>query len=468
MRGWVVAARITIALAALLEIGCASHVPPVPDVAVNGLDTDVRNAIETALKQAVAEPKSAQASGRLGMVLEAHQLFDPAVLAYRRAVLLDPKEFNWHYYLALSLQQPEQALPAIDDALHIRPDYAPAILKRGELLYKLGRFKESEAALQPLLARDPNSAAALYQLARVKYSEEDFAAAEDLYRRACQAYPTYGAALYGLAETGKRLGHAEAAANFELAELNKNDTPPADDPALREVEGLATGIENRLTTAKQMIHRKDFEGAAKLYKEVLKQYPDNPDCLVNLLYLAQFPGQASPDEVEAYYARARELKPPLPQVYMYYGTALASQGRYDAAVASINKAIAMKPDFPEAHAWLADVMERQNRPDQAVAQYRKALEIQPSLRPARLELAKLLLNGGRSREAIPALLPALDVNDSMTPVFMMFLAQAYVNTGDYQKAKDSLRQARVRLAKDGPSNLLEQVDRGLAQLGTRP
>jgi tetratricopeptide (TPR) repeat protein len=451
-----------------MALSCGSSVPPVPAVSVAGLDADVRGALQKAHDEAVAKPKNGAASGRLGMVLEAHQLYDPAVLAYRRAIRLEPKEFAWRYYLALSLQQPDQALSAIEDALKIRTDYAPAILKRGELLYKLGRLKESEAALQPLLAKDPNSAVTLYQLARVKYGESDFAAAEDFYRRACTAYPTFGAAWYGLAETGKRLGHtAESASDFELAELNKNDNPPPEDILLNHLQDLATGIENRLTTAKQMVHRRQFDEATRLYKEVLEKYPDNPDSLVNLLYLAQFPNQATPQEVEAWFAKAREIKPPLPQVYMYYGTALAAQGKYDAAAAAIHKALEMKPGFPEAHAWLADVMERENKPDQAIAQYRVALTIQPSLRPARLELAKLLLYTGRSREAIPELLPALQVNDTYTPFFLMFLAQAYSNTGDTQKARESLKDARSQVLKTGPQNLLPQIDQGLAQLGTQ-
>ena len=73
-------------LAALLELSCAKSVPPVPLITVDGLDADVRTAILKARDEAVAQPKSAQASGNLGMVLEAHTLYQPAVPAYQRAV----------------------------------------------------------------------------------------------------------------------------------------------------------------------------------------------------------------------------------------------------------------------------------------------------------------------------------------------------------------------------------------------
>src|ERR1700733_12505255 len=103
----------SVTLAALLELSCAKSVPPVPAVTVDGLDADVKNALLKSRDQAVAQPKSAEASGNLGMVLEAHTLYQPAALAFQRAVRLDPKEFRWRYYLAVAqdyASQPEQAL----------------------------------------------------------------------------------------------------------------------------------------------------------------------------------------------------------------------------------------------------------------------------------------------------------------------------------------------------------------------
>lgn len=456
----------------LLNVSCSRPLPLVPTVSLSGLDADVRGAIEEAHNQAIAQPKSGQATGRLGMVLEAHTLYDPAALAFQRAILLDPGEFRWRYYLAIALEntsKPDEALAAVTDALRIHPDYTPAVLKRGALLLRLGRFPETDAVLAPLLVKNPGSAETLYTLGRVRFAQGDFAAAEDLYRRACEAYPTYGAAWFGLAEAGRRLGHtAESDKDFRLAESYKDHNPPAEDPLRSEVAKLATGIENRLTEAKRLMDRRNFDEASQIYKAVLTQHPDNPDSLVNLLYMAQFPNQSSPGEVEALYTTARRVSPDVPKVYLYYGTALASQGKYDAAVAAIEKGISLKPDDGEAHAWLADVMMRQHRPDEAIEQYRRTLEVEPSFRPARLMLGQLLITTGRSREAIPVLLPALQQNDKTTPVLLMTLAQAYANSGDRAKATEYLKQARPLVLQSGPPQLLTQLDQGLAQLGSHP
>jgi predicted Zn-dependent protease len=184
--------------------------------------------------------------------------------------------------------------------------------------------------------------------------------------------------------------------------------------------------------------------------------------------MAQFPNQSSPEEVEALYATASRVSPDVPKVYLYYGTALASQGKYEAAVAAIEKGISLKPDDGEAQAWLADVMMRQHKPTQAIEHYRLALKVEPSFRPARLMLGQLLITTGRSGEAIPVLLPALQGNDKMTPVFLMTLAQAYANSGDRAKATEFLQQARPLVLQSGPPQLLAQIDQGLAQLGSHP
>jgi tetratricopeptide (TPR) repeat protein len=404
------------------------------------------------------------------MVLQAHDLNQPAVPAYRRAVRLDPKDFGWRYYLALCLEKTgalDQALASVSEGLRIRPDYAPAILKRAELLLKLGRLPESAAVLEPFLAKNPDSPLALYFLGRVKFAQQNFAAADDLYRRAAQAYPAFGSAWFGLAETSKRLGHsAETEKDYQLAETWKDHSPPGADEYYAQMMKLATGILNRLMEAKKLLNKLELDRSAQIYKEVLKQHPDNLDSLVNLLDIARFPHQATPEETEDLYQRARAASPQLPEVYMYHGTALATQGKYDAAVAEIVKAIQLEPKNAEAHAWLANVRERQHRSADAIEQYRIAIALQPDFRIARLELAKTLLFAGRSLEAIPVLLPALQAEDENTPVAMMFLVQAYVNTGDRATARKYLEQAHQYVLRNGPSRLLPQIESNLRSLGS--
>ncbi|MBZ5576955.1 MAG: tetratricopeptide repeat protein [Acidobacteriia bacterium] len=447
-------------------------IPPVPTPSLEGADADVRNAVLMAYQQAVAAPDSGQASGHLGMVLQAHTFYQQAALSFERAIRLDPKEFAWRYDLALTLQpmsRLEEALDAISAALRIRPDYAPAVLTKGELLFQLGRFQKSAAAYESLLAQTPGStgpvsAAALYGLARVKYAQQDLPTAEDLYRRACQAYPTFGAAYYGLASAQRGLRQeAEATKNFELAARYRDDRPPVPNPVLDQVSALITGANSRMELADQALKKGNAEQVARLSEETLQRQPDNFDALMNLLLLAQSSNRYD-DRLDSLFAAARRISPQVPNVYNYYGVALARQGKYDAAAAALRKSIELDPDSGQAHLWLAKLLDRQNRPAEAIEQYQRALAADPSNRGLQMELWRILIVQGRGREALSQLLPALQTDDSHKSFLTLLAGEAYLSTGDVGSARQYLEQARGLVQTEGRPDLVAQIEQELKRL----
>jgi tetratricopeptide (TPR) repeat protein len=402
------------------------------------------------------------------MVLHAHALYPPAALAYERAIRLEPKEFSWPYYLALVQQQlsrPEKALDSLTAALRIRSEYAPAILQRGDLLFQLGRFKESGEAYESLLAQDTRSAEALYGLARVKYAAKDLTAAEDLYRRACQAYPAFGAAYYGLGLVSRSHGNeAESIKYFEQAQLHSADRPPAADPVFNQVAELATGVYYHLAQGDQLAHKGEMEQAARLNEEMLRRDPENFTFVLNLLYLSRFLDRFDDGELETLYTKAKQLDPQVPLIYNYYGSALARQGKFEAAAAALRKAIELNPESGEPHAMLAEILERQNRPAEAIEQYQRALAAQSSDRATQMKLWRALIVQGRGREAIPQLISALNTDDSFSSLRLVLLGEAYRTTGEAGKARDYLEQARNRVRTEGPPGLLGQIDQELKEL----
>ena len=405
------------------------------------------------------------------MVLQANSLNQPAVLSYERAIRLEPKEFAWRYYLALVLQQmsqPEKTLDALSGALHIRPGYAPAVLRQGDVLFQLARFPESTAAYQSVLAQDPASAEALYGLARVKQAQGDMSAAEDLYRRACQAYPTFGAAYYGLATAGRSLGHEEESAkNFELAKRYTNDRPPGNDPLLGQVAQLSTGVSRRLEESNQLAKQGKMEEAAKMNEAILERDPENLSVLLNLLYLARFVARLD-GQVETLDAKAIRIDPQNPLIYNHYGVVMLRQGKFDAAAAALRKSIELRPDYAEPHKWLGEVLERQNRPAEAIEQYQRALAAEPDDRPVQMKLWWDLIIQNRGREAIPQLLRALQIDDSFTSMRLVLLGEAYRTTGEIAKSRQYLEQARSRVRSQGPPELLAQIEQELKELPQRP
>jgi tetratricopeptide (TPR) repeat protein len=392
------------------------------------------------------------------MVLQAHAVYPPALIAYERAIRLEPKEFAWRYYYALVVWQlsgPEKALAPFGDALKLRPDYTPAILKKADLLYQLGRFQESAAAYGSV----PSEAEALYGMGRVKYAQHDLPAAEDFYVRACRAFPMYGAAYYGLAVTQRGLGReSEAAKNFELAQRYDKDHPPSTDSLAGEVAALATGVYRHLVEGDRLAHQGNVEEAAKLNEGILSRDPQNFTAILNLLYLARFVDRPA-GQIDDLYSRAAKINPEAPVIYVYYGAALAHQGKFDAASTAARKAIELRPDFTEAHVLLGELMEGQNHPAEAIEQYRLARSSEPRLQ---LKLWRLLIIQGRSSEAIPEMVADLHLDDQYSALRRVLLGEAYLTTGDFAKARQYLEQARSRAPE-----MAGQIDQELEQIARR-
>jgi tetratricopeptide (TPR) repeat protein len=465
-------AMLTGAIVAVFVLcSCSGRVPPVPKPQVERFDPEVRDAVMAAYQQAASQLSSAPASGRLGMVLHAHAMYPLAAAAYQRAIRLEPDEFAWRYYLALTLTQmakPEEALKALSEALRKRPGYAPAMLKKGELLFQLGLLRKSQSAYEELLAQEPGSATALEGLARVKYAQKDMASAEDLYREACEAFSNFGAAYYGLATAARALGkEAEAANNFSLAQRYSGQSPPTEDPVLDQVSELAVGSSNRLQAGLLLVQQGKLDEAANLYEDILKHDPARTAAWIELLYLARFLNRLD-SQVDSLYASAVRLNPKVPEFYNNYGAAALRQGRMDVAAIALRKAIELKPDYAEAHTWLAEILESQHRMPEAVNEYQRAVTADPSYRKARIQLGRVLLNLQRDRDAISYLLPALQVEDDQTSFVLVLLGEAYLYTGDRPTARRYLEHARTRVRTEGPPKLLAEIEDELSQAGPLP
>ena len=93
------------ALAVLLVFALAQTRPPadvppdLPHLTFDNFLPVVREQVQKAYAAAQASPDDAEASGQLGMVLDAYEQYDSAEVCYRRAHLLDLRSFRWLYYL---------------------------------------------------------------------------------------------------------------------------------------------------------------------------------------------------------------------------------------------------------------------------------------------------------------------------------------------------------------------------------
>ena len=78
--------------------------PPPPAVSLEGLDAGVAQSIADAQRSLQKSPRSAEAWGRLGMVLAAHAFRPQAVQCFTEAERLAPGEPRWPYFRGVMLE----------------------------------------------------------------------------------------------------------------------------------------------------------------------------------------------------------------------------------------------------------------------------------------------------------------------------------------------------------------------------
>jgi tetratricopeptide (TPR) repeat protein len=156
--------------------------------------------------------------------------------------------------------------------------------------------------------------------------------------------------------------------------------------------------------------------AAAVYREVLKQSPDNPDAL-NLL-----------------------------------GLILQDASELAESIALLSRAVAVDPEFSEAFANLARAQCAAGDPAAAKLSSQRAIELDPDLAEAHLQLARALLelhdNAGAAAAATHAAAAAPDSVDAY-----LFLGSAHSRLNDHRAAAAAYRSADL-LAPDRHETLL--------------
>src|SRR5881394_806215 len=183
---------VVLGLAYFAACRSAGSLPPLPEISTAGFLPAIRQEVDAAIAAAKTRPDDAASVGRLGMVLQAHKQLQGSRQCYRRAARLDPRNFEWLYYLGL-VSDGREGADALRAALRLR-DYLPARLRLGETLLALGDFNGARDDYRGLQAP-----AALFGYGRATNDPT-------YYEKALAAFPQYGAAVFALAQHYQRAG----------------------------------------------------------------------------------------------------------------------------------------------------------------------------------------------------------------------------------------------------------------------
>ena len=445
--------------------------PPLPAVDVAGFEPEIRRQVMTARAALVARPRDAAANGRLGMILQAYERYEPAAVLFERAHRLVPGEFRWAFYLGVvrgELGRADGAIEALTIAGRLRPGHPTVRLRLAESLLAAGRRRESREQFELIRRERPREAAALYGLGRIAIQDGKLELAADLLRQAIEIYPIYGAAHYAYGLVRRDLGQVEEARlHLALSQEHRLKRPPVDDADLAAVAELNLGAAIHLTRGRALEEAGRVEESIIEHEKALNLRPGLVQAHINLITLYGRRGRIEP--ALEHYRAALAINPDLTDLHYNHGVLLVGAGRPQEALESFERVIKLNPYHPEAHHNLGVIIEQEGRLNEAAAHYRSALRERPGYRSAHFHLGRILVNQSRLREALDqfqlAVEPAPPAAEEEAPGYFYALGATWSMLGERQRAIGALREALRRAVSLRQGDLAASIRRDLQTLG---
>ncbi|NIL99955.1 MAG: tetratricopeptide repeat protein [Acidobacteria bacterium] len=411
---------------------------PVPD-RLKEMDPDLVDRIEQRLAALRRQPQGPGNWMGLGLLYEAHEIYEPALECYARAVELDPEQPRAWYHLALMQNEAGDLESAVGSLMRVgdlETGYAPARWRRGFLLLELGRLDEADGAFREALEVAPRDVAAQAGLARVALNRGEPAEAARILEELLAAGARHAYLHHLLGEAYRQLGQWERA-EIELMKGRESQAVWHDPWAL---EALNHRIEyyTLLTAAGGTSDGGQPDAAIPVLEQLLRKKPDDRRTLSSLSRAYLRTGRT--DDALALLDRMRELYPDHFEAELNLAGAHEFLGDLDRALGHADRAIELNPDYAASYRRRASILQRQRRLDAAADAYDRAVRLAPNDRAAWRALGDCRLQL-RQWEAAAAGLEHARRLDPEDAEVLSKLGFARMELGDLEGAEAVLLQA---------------------------
>jgi protein O-GlcNAc transferase len=207
-------------------------------------------------------------------------------------------------------------------------------------------------------------------------------------------------------------------------------------------------LRDSLDSALKTLFAGDHEAAGQIYRQILENFPDQPEALYYLGLISAGKGEneqavnyisrsvaINPLNIDAFYnlgiikrslgdlmgaagsfRKLIELSPGLSEGYLSLSDTLIAMGKGEEAIPYLEKAVAINPDILQAHYNLGIFAMQKRNFSEAENHFRKALELKPDWAEAYTNLGNVLKEKRNLPEALHCYLKALEYNPDWTDV----------------------------------------------------
>ena len=424
----------------------------VPSIDPANMEKRVVERLESARAKVLADRSSGEAWGSYGIVLDAHEMYEPAVFAYRTAWALDPKEFRWPYFLSRVIKFTEgddspEIVGFYEAAMKIRPEYAPLQVRYGDSLLRLNRVEDARKAYERALKLEPSLWIAHRGMGQALIQAEQGPDAVMHLEKAVSLRPDDGVSQAALARAYLLAGKREKAAEAASKSRDLKQIHLWNDPVMDQIGTVGISSATCFKRGRELINLGRYQEALQnlqITEEVLK---DHPLVLLSIGYA--YHGLGQPDRAIEYYERSLAIEDKVPDLHVQLGEVLVTQQKYREAIAHFRRALEMA-DTPQNRAHLASALGHDGQLAVASAEFDKAAAAGAKLdASAQNNWGSVLARQGLYSQAIPHFAEAARLD----PQF----ASAYFNWGraleDAGNPGEALRlfQIAARFDPQGPA-----------------
>lgn len=422
------------------EICRRLDLPELPDI--SGIDSGGKTQFYGMLNRLRARPHDADQYGWFGQLYEAQKFPDLAVELYRRAIELQPDDFEWHYVLGLRMEAEgrlQEAEHAFARAGELNPDYAPVWMGRARMTEGRDEVDAAIRFVTKYIELRPEDPFGYIERAQLFHTAQDISAMQrdlDMARR--------------LERDGKgrlgRKGHRLLGILYK--ELDREEDSQfhrqmaAAEPKVIDMEDPIGDRVNRLQTFRNPVPTRfaglvgvgHYREAVAMSDQVLALHEEGSQEYAEICgMIAECYRQLRDYRNAAVYAvKAVEMLPDRPEPYVELALILVELGHFRAAIEAADEALALDPDRTEA------------RYARGLAQIRAAMKdhvLSPADRPS--DPASRLV---RAIEDLEACVEQEPVNLS----YLVALATAYGLAGEFERA-DQIASLALRVNPHDPN-----------------